>query len=202
MSAEVFFVGTSDAFSSGGRRNSAILVRSEGQTLLLDCLQEKTRILRIHVVHVVSRHVYRRRMCKSEFVADVSMRRSNGTRCNPSGAGQGHGGSKTPIGFCGPGLPALHDFAIHHQLDTFERYDRPGLHGNIEVGGLVRWNQQFMSCRGNGFREQTPHSFRPLFGSPGCSMQQHHRTRTRTNPPFNSITNPGIKRVVEALGKQ
>ncbi|MFI5315638.1 MAG: MBL fold metallo-hydrolase [Myxococcota bacterium] len=35
--SEVIFVGTGDAFGSGGRRNSAILVRAAGQTLLLDC---------------------------------------------------------------------------------------------------------------------------------------------------------------------
>jgi ribonuclease BN (tRNA processing enzyme) len=35
--AEVVFVGTGDAFGSGGRRNSAILVRDRGKTLLLDC---------------------------------------------------------------------------------------------------------------------------------------------------------------------
>jgi ribonuclease BN (tRNA processing enzyme) len=34
---EILFVGTGDAFGSGGRRNSAILLRSPGQTLLLDC---------------------------------------------------------------------------------------------------------------------------------------------------------------------
>lgn len=34
---EVLFVGTGDAFGSGGRRNTAILIRVEGQTLLLDC---------------------------------------------------------------------------------------------------------------------------------------------------------------------
>lgn len=34
---EIFFVGTGDAFGSGGRRNSAILVRSNGHTMLLDC---------------------------------------------------------------------------------------------------------------------------------------------------------------------
>ena len=34
---EILFVGTGDAFGSGGRRNSAILVRSPGHTLLLDC---------------------------------------------------------------------------------------------------------------------------------------------------------------------
>ena len=37
MSIEILFVGTGDAFGSGGRRNSAILVRSAGRTLLLDC---------------------------------------------------------------------------------------------------------------------------------------------------------------------
>jgi ribonuclease BN (tRNA processing enzyme) len=35
--AEVVFVGTGDAFGSGGRRNSAILVRDRGKSLLLDC---------------------------------------------------------------------------------------------------------------------------------------------------------------------
>jgi ribonuclease BN (tRNA processing enzyme) len=35
--AEIVFVGTGDAFGSGGRRNSAILVRDRGRTLLLDC---------------------------------------------------------------------------------------------------------------------------------------------------------------------
>ncbi len=34
---EVVFVGTGDAFGSGGRRNSAILLRERGRTLLLDC---------------------------------------------------------------------------------------------------------------------------------------------------------------------
>ncbi len=34
---EVLFVGTGDAFGSGGRRNSAILVRDGTHTLLLDC---------------------------------------------------------------------------------------------------------------------------------------------------------------------
>jgi ribonuclease BN (tRNA processing enzyme) len=34
---EVVFVGTGDAFGSGGRRNSAILVRGSPGTLLLDC---------------------------------------------------------------------------------------------------------------------------------------------------------------------
>jgi ribonuclease BN (tRNA processing enzyme) len=34
---EILFVGTGDAFGSGGRRNSAILVRSGGKSLLLDC---------------------------------------------------------------------------------------------------------------------------------------------------------------------
>jgi ribonuclease BN (tRNA processing enzyme) len=34
---EIVFVGTGDAFSSGGRRNTAILVRDGGRTLLLDC---------------------------------------------------------------------------------------------------------------------------------------------------------------------
>jgi ribonuclease BN (tRNA processing enzyme) len=34
---EIVFVGTGDAFGSGGRRNSAILVREAGKTLLLDC---------------------------------------------------------------------------------------------------------------------------------------------------------------------
>jgi ribonuclease BN (tRNA processing enzyme) len=34
---EVLFVGTGDAFGSGGRRNSAIVVRANGSTLLLDC---------------------------------------------------------------------------------------------------------------------------------------------------------------------
>lgn len=35
--AEILFVGTGDAFGSGGRRQSAILVREAGKTLLLDC---------------------------------------------------------------------------------------------------------------------------------------------------------------------
>ena len=35
--AEIQFVGTGDAFGSGGRRNTAILVRDRGRTLLLDC---------------------------------------------------------------------------------------------------------------------------------------------------------------------
>lgn len=35
--AEVQFIGTGDAFGSGGRRNSAILVRDRGRSLLLDC---------------------------------------------------------------------------------------------------------------------------------------------------------------------
>lgn len=34
---EVEFVGTGDAFGSGGRRNTAIVVRSRGKTLLMDC---------------------------------------------------------------------------------------------------------------------------------------------------------------------
>jgi ribonuclease BN (tRNA processing enzyme) len=34
---EVIFIGTGDAFCSGGRRNSAILVRENHRTLLLDC---------------------------------------------------------------------------------------------------------------------------------------------------------------------
>jgi ribonuclease BN (tRNA processing enzyme) len=34
---EIVFIGTGDAFGSGGRRNSAILVREAGRTLLLDC---------------------------------------------------------------------------------------------------------------------------------------------------------------------
>ena len=34
---EIVFVGTGDAFGSGGRRNSAILVRDRGRTLLMDC---------------------------------------------------------------------------------------------------------------------------------------------------------------------
>jgi ribonuclease BN (tRNA processing enzyme) len=34
---EVQFIGTGDAFCSGGRRNSAILLREKGRTLLLDC---------------------------------------------------------------------------------------------------------------------------------------------------------------------
>ena len=34
---EIVFIGTGDAFGSGGRRNSAILVRSPGHTLMLDC---------------------------------------------------------------------------------------------------------------------------------------------------------------------
>ncbi len=35
--AEVLFIGTGDAFGSGGRRNSAILVRGKQRTILLDC---------------------------------------------------------------------------------------------------------------------------------------------------------------------
>ena len=35
--AEIVFVGTGDAFNSGGRRNSAILVRDAGRSILLDC---------------------------------------------------------------------------------------------------------------------------------------------------------------------
>ncbi len=35
--AELVFVGTGDAFGSGGRRNSAILVRDRGRSILLDC---------------------------------------------------------------------------------------------------------------------------------------------------------------------
>ena len=34
---QVRFIGTGDAFSTGGRRNSAILVRDGSRTLLLDC---------------------------------------------------------------------------------------------------------------------------------------------------------------------
>jgi len=34
---DVVFVGTGDAFGSGGRRHSAILLRDAGRTLLLDC---------------------------------------------------------------------------------------------------------------------------------------------------------------------
>jgi ribonuclease BN (tRNA processing enzyme) len=34
---EIVFIGTGDAFGSGGRRNSAILVRERGRSLLLDC---------------------------------------------------------------------------------------------------------------------------------------------------------------------
>ncbi len=34
---EVLFVGTGDAFGSGGRRNSALLVRTGGRQVLLDC---------------------------------------------------------------------------------------------------------------------------------------------------------------------
>ena len=35
--AEILFIGTGDAFGSGGRRNSAILLRDRGSSLLLDC---------------------------------------------------------------------------------------------------------------------------------------------------------------------
>ena len=35
--SEVVFVGTSDAFGAGGRRQSAVLVRASGGTLLVDC---------------------------------------------------------------------------------------------------------------------------------------------------------------------
>ena len=35
--SEIVFVGTGDAFNSGGRRNSAILVRDAGHSILLDC---------------------------------------------------------------------------------------------------------------------------------------------------------------------
>lgn len=35
--SEVLFVGTSDAFGAGGRRQSAVLVRGDRGTLLLDC---------------------------------------------------------------------------------------------------------------------------------------------------------------------
>ena len=35
--SEIVFVGTGDAFNSGGRRNSAILVRDGGHSILLDC---------------------------------------------------------------------------------------------------------------------------------------------------------------------
>ena len=35
--SEIVFVGTGDAFNSGGRRNSAILVRDAGRSILLDC---------------------------------------------------------------------------------------------------------------------------------------------------------------------
>ena len=35
--SEVLFVGTGDAFGAGGRRQSAVLVRGERGTLLLDC---------------------------------------------------------------------------------------------------------------------------------------------------------------------
>lgn len=35
--SEVVFIGTSDAFGAGGRRQSAYLVRSESSSLLLDC---------------------------------------------------------------------------------------------------------------------------------------------------------------------
>lgn len=35
--SEVVFVGTSDAFGAGGRRQSAILLRAPGGTVLLDC---------------------------------------------------------------------------------------------------------------------------------------------------------------------
>ena len=35
--SEVLFIGTSDAFGAGGRRQSAVLVRGERGTLLLDC---------------------------------------------------------------------------------------------------------------------------------------------------------------------
>jgi ribonuclease BN (tRNA processing enzyme) len=34
---EVLFIGTGEAFGSGGRRNSAILVRGGGKSMLLDC---------------------------------------------------------------------------------------------------------------------------------------------------------------------
>ena len=34
---DLLFVGTGDAFGSGGRRNSGILLRGREQTLLLDC---------------------------------------------------------------------------------------------------------------------------------------------------------------------
>ncbi len=34
---EIVFVGTGDAFNSGGRRNSAIVVRADGRSILLDC---------------------------------------------------------------------------------------------------------------------------------------------------------------------
>lgn len=37
MSEEVVFVGTSDAFGAGGRRQAAVLVRGERGTALLDC---------------------------------------------------------------------------------------------------------------------------------------------------------------------
>ena len=35
--SEVVFIGTSDAFGAGGRRQSAILARGSRGTLLLDC---------------------------------------------------------------------------------------------------------------------------------------------------------------------
>ncbi len=35
--SEIVFVGTGDAFGSGGRRNSAIVVRDAGRSILLDC---------------------------------------------------------------------------------------------------------------------------------------------------------------------
>ena len=35
--SELVFVGTSDAFGAGGRRQSAILIRAASGTVLLDC---------------------------------------------------------------------------------------------------------------------------------------------------------------------
>ena len=35
--SEVIFVGTSDAFGAGGRRQAAVVVRLAGGTVLLDC---------------------------------------------------------------------------------------------------------------------------------------------------------------------
>ncbi len=152
---DILFIGTGDAFGSGGRRNSAILVRANGRTLLLDCGPTTLSGLKQLGVDPSEIDAIAISHFHGDHAAGVPFLMLDALYENPR---------KTPLTVLGPpGVESriaglCEDYAYSFQGDS-ERtldvhFEEISIHSPTEIAGMP-----IRSCRAQHHPETLPHMF-------------------------------------------